>query len=141
MNPTPPFRETSRRWLPFLAAAAFSIVMSAIAPLGRHPFHVDWSLNAATLAFSLPKLPHISSSLVVALFAVWATGRRRWPLALLLTVAVGWGWEMAQTTVVGHEARLSDLAPDTLGALLGCLWGACSLWVLEPWHGGAAARS
>gem|GEM_PF-4577379 len=44
----------------------------------------------------------------------------------------GWGWELAQSTVIGHQARLADLAPDTVGALLGCIWGACGLWLLEP---------
>ena len=134
MTSTSP-RETWLRWLPFIAAALYSVGMSAEAPLGRHPFHVDWSLGADALALSLIKLPHIGTAVLVALLAVWATGRRRWLLALVLTVAVGAGWELAQSTVIGHEARLADLLPDTLGALLGCIWGGCALWLLEPWRG------
>jgi hypothetical protein len=30
---------------------------------------------------------------------------------------VGVGWELAETTVVGHNARLIDLAPDLIGTL------------------------
>jgi VanZ family protein len=48
-----------------------------------------------------------------------------------LTVLIGAGWELCQTTVVGHYARLSDLAPDTLGAFIGCMLAAGSLWVVE----------
>jgi len=121
------------RWLPFAAAALFSIVMSATAPDGRRPFHIDWSLSMDALEFSIVKAPHISACAVLALLGVMATGRKRWPLALLLTVAVGAAWEICQTTVIGHYARLSDLAPDTLGAAIGCLLGAASLWTIEDW--------
>jgi len=121
------------RWLPFAAAALFSIVMSAMAPDGRRAFHIDWSLSMDALEFSIVKAPHISACAVLALLAVMATGRRRWPLALLLTVAVGAAWEICQTTVIGHYARLSDLAPDTLGAVIGCMLGAASLWTIEDW--------
>jgi VanZ family protein len=120
------------RWLPFAATALFSLVMSAIAPEGRRPFHIDWELSAAALEFSITKAPHISATALLAWLAVFGSGRARWPLALLLTVMVGAGWELCQTTVIGHYARLSDLAPDTLGALIGCLLGSISLWTLEP---------
>lgn len=121
------------RWLPFTAAALFSLVMSAMAPDGRRAFHFDWSLTIDALEFSIVKAPHISACAMLALLGVMATGRQRWPVALLLTVAVGAGWELCQTTVIGHHARLSDLAPDTLGAALGCLLGTASLWTIEDW--------
>jgi hypothetical protein len=121
------------RWLPFATAALFSIVMSAMAPDGRRTFHIDWSLSMDALEFSIVKAPHISACAVLALLGVMATGRQRWPLALLLTVAVGAAWEICQTTVIGHYARVSDLAPDTLGAAIGCLLGAASLWTIEDW--------
>lgn len=44
---------------------------------------------------------------------------RRLVLALAMTMLVGLGWELAQTTVVGHNARLADLVPDLVAA------GAC----------------
>jgi hypothetical protein len=120
------------RWLPFVATALFSLVMSLHAPAGRRPFHIDWSLSAAALEFSIAKMPHISATAVLALLGVLATGRQRWLLALALTVLVGAGWELCQTTVIGHYARLADLAPDTLGAFIGCLLGIASLWAIEP---------
>jgi len=128
------------RWMPFAATALFSLVMSAMAPEGRRPFHIDWSLSAAALEFSIVKAPHIGATALLAWLAVFAGGRTRWPLGLLLTVLVGAGWELCQTTVIGHYARLSDLAPDTLGALIGCLLGVVSLWTLEPIFAGEDLR-
>ena len=119
------------RWLPFIAAALFSLMMAAAAPDGRKPFYIDWSLSRDALEFSIVKLPHIGASALLAVLGVFATGRQRWPLALGLTVLVGWGWELSQTTVAGHHARLSDLAPDTLGALLGCALGCYALRLFE----------
>jgi VanZ family protein len=119
------------RWMPFVATALFSLVMSAVAPDGRRPFDFDWSLSAAALEFSIVKLPHIGATAILACLGVLATGRQRWPLALALTVLTGAGWELCQTTVIGHYARLSDLAPDTLGAFIGSILGAASLWAVE----------
>jgi VanZ family protein len=119
------------RWLPFVVTALFSLLMSAVAPEGRRPFDFDWSLNAAALEFSIVKLPHIGATAMLAFLAVLASGRQRWPMALALTVLIGAGWELCQTTVIGHYARLSDLAPDTLGAFIGCMLGAASLWIVE----------
>jgi len=121
------------RWLPFVATALFSLVMSALAPDGRRPFHIDWSLSIDALEFSIVKAPHICACAVLAFLAVLGAGRQRWTRALLLTVAVGAGWELCQTTVIGHYARLSDLAPDTLGALIGCMLASASLWTIEEW--------
>ena len=119
------------RWLPFMVVALLSIVIAAWAPLGRKPFQLDWNLSAATLAFSIQKSPHIVACAVLALLAVVAAGRRRLPLAFALAVLVGAGWELAQTTVVGHAARLADLAPDALGAILGCLIGGIASLALQ----------
>ena len=69
---------------------------------------------------------------MLAALGVLGSGRDRWPLALALTVLTGAGWELCQTTVIGHHARLSDLAPDTLGAAIGCLLAVAALWTLEP---------
>ena len=122
------------RWLPFMSTALFSLAMSALAPDGRRPFHIDWTLSVATLEFSIVKAPHIGATAVLAFLGVLGSGRDRWPLALGLTVLVGAGWELCQTTVIGHYARLSDLAPDTLGAAIGCLLAAAAMWTLEPHH-------
>lgn len=74
------------RWLPFVAAALFSLVMAAQAPDGRHAFSIDWSLGRYALFVSMTKAPHIGAGAVLALFAVLATGRERWHIALLLTM-------------------------------------------------------
>lgn len=127
------------RWLPFVLGALLSIAISFAAPDGRKPFHIDWDFSAAALHYSIVKGPHIGASALVALLAVVATGRQRLGLALLLTIAVGWGWELGQTTVIGHQARLSDLAPDAFGAALGYAWGACVMWLGEALLGPPAA--
>lgn len=128
------------RWLPFVATALFSLALSAAAPDGRKPFHVDWALNMHVIQFSIVKAPHIAATALLAVLGMLASGRQRWPLALVLTVAVGAGWELCQTTVVGHTARLSDLAPDTLGALIGCMVGGAALWTIEPLLGAGPER-
>jgi len=120
------------RWLPFSAAALFSLLMSARAPLGRHPFFIEWSLSLDELEFSIVKLPHLGSCALLAILGTFAAGADRWPLALRLTVLVGAGWELCQTTVIGHYARLADLAPDTVGALVGCAIGVAVLRAFEP---------
>jgi VanZ family protein len=119
------------RWVPFAAAALFSLALAAVAPDGRKPFYIDWSLSREALEFSIVKLPHIGAAAFLAVLGVFGAGRPRWLLALALTILVGWGWELSQTTVAGHHARLSDLLPDTLGALLGCMVGSRVLRLIE----------
>jgi len=119
------------RWVPFALAAFISIALSSEAPLGRKPFHFDWDVSWANLEFSLFKEPHIGASALIGMLAVVALRRGLWSLALLLTVAVGLGWELGQTTVIGHSARLADLLPDALGGALGVAWGCAMLWLAE----------
>jgi VanZ family protein len=135
MNPTRHLlRRAGRllRWLPFLAASAYSTLSSAAAPDGRKPFVIDWSLSPAAIEFSITKQPHIGAAAILGLLAMIAVGRRRMPLALMMTMAIGAAWELGQSTVIGHTARLSDLLPDAVGALLGCAWGYCVLRLLAP---------
>jgi hypothetical protein len=115
------------RWLPFVAAALFSLILSAQAPDGRHAFSIDWNLGADALAFSIAKPPHIGATAVLALLALLATGSAQWRRAVMLTVLVGAGWELCQSTIVGRTARIADLAPDAIGALLGCSVGMLAL--------------
>ncbi|HEX6703983.1 MAG TPA: VanZ family protein [Albitalea sp.] len=125
-------RAALLRWLPFTAAALFSLVMSARAPLGRHAYFFDWTLSWDALEYSIFKLPHIGSCALLAVLGVFAAGAARWSLSLRLTVLVGFGWELCQTTVIGHYARLTDLAPDTVGALIGCAIGVMLLRRFQP---------
>lgn len=90
------------------------------APGGRHPFQIDFSLSADDLAVSMTKLPHWRSIAVLFLLAVIAIGVRRLPWAFVVTMLVGVGWEIAEATVVGHHARLADLAPN-LASGVACL--------------------
>ena len=119
------------RWLPFALGASISIGLSFEAPLGRKPFLIDWDVSVASLEFSLVKEPHIGASALIGTLAVMAVRRSRWWLAVLLSVAVGAGWEIGQTTVIGHSARLADLLPDAIGGVLGVAWGSLLLWLLQ----------
>jgi VanZ family protein len=114
-----------------MSCSLFSLVLSAMAPDGRHPFAIDWHVDTAEIAFSIVKAPHIGATALLALLALLGTGRERWLWALVSCVLVGAGWELCQTTVIGHTARLADLAPDALGAGLGCLLGTAAAWTMD----------
>jgi hypothetical protein len=64
----------------------------------------------------MTKTPHLKSIAVLVVLALVAVGVRRWKTAWAMAVLVGFGWELAETTVVGHSARLADLAPDVVSA-------------------------
>jgi hypothetical protein len=100
------------RATPFVVIALLSLWTAAKAPQGRHPFQVDLSLSAEDLARSMTKLPHLKSIAVLFLVAVIAFGAYRVVWAFTATMLVGAGWEIAEATVVGHHARLADLAPN-----------------------------
>lgn len=100
------------RALPLVVASALSLWVIGQAPNGRKPFQVDLSLSVEDLARSMTKVAHFRSIAILFLMAVLAAGSRRLLLALALTMAVGLGWEAAETTVIGRNARLADLAPN-----------------------------
>ena len=66
----------------------------------------------------MTKVPHLVGIAVLYLLAVLAFGTRRLSWAFLATMLLGVAWEICEATVVGHYARLSDLAPDVTGALV-----------------------
>lgn len=66
---------------------------------------------------SATKVPHLVGVAVLVLLAIVAFGTRRLRWAFLATMLVGAGWELCQTTVVGHHARIADLGPNLVGAL------------------------
>ena len=66
----------------------------------------------------MTKVPHLQSIAILFLLAVIALGVRRLGAAFAITMSIGVAWEIAEATVVGHHARLSDLAPDLVAALL-----------------------
>jgi VanZ family protein len=109
------------RALPFVFFAGLSLFTAVRAPRGRHPFRTDLSLSWDDLANSLSKVQHLRGFAVLALLAVVAFGTQRLLVAFLATMALGIVTELGQTTVVGHNARLADLAPDALGCIVSIL--------------------
>ena len=108
------------RWLPFLLVAGLSLWVAGGLPGTRKPFQLDLSLSAESLMQSLSKVAHYKSSALLFLLATLAVGMRRLSLAFALTILVGLGWELAETTAARHHARAADLAPD-LAAALACV--------------------
>jgi hypothetical protein len=108
------------RWLPFASLTAVGLWVAAGLPHSRKPFEVDLSLSSAAILESLGKWAHYKSTALHFVLAVVGAGVRRAGLAFWLTILVGVGWEVAETTAVRHHARLANLAPD-LAAALTCL--------------------
>lgn len=109
------------RKLPFWMLAFASILIANHAPYGRRPVEFDWDISSASIEWSLYKPLHILGCALLMVLAVLAYRWKRWPVAALLTMTVGLSWEIAQTTVAGHNPRLADLAPDFIGVVLGWL--------------------
>ena len=93
------------RWMPFVALTGVSFWVASGLPGPRAPFHVDWSLSWASLQVSLGKAKHYESIALHFGLALVAVGLRRSILAFWLTMIVGLGWEVAESTAVGHHAR------------------------------------
>lgn len=109
------------RKLPFWMLAFATVLIAYHAPYGRKPFEFDTRLSWEAIEFSLYKPLHILACAALMVLGVLAYKWKRWWLAALLTMLVGLSWEVAQTTVIGHYARLADLAPNFLGVVLGWL--------------------
>lgn len=107
------------RKLPFWLLAALTMMIAYRAPYGRRPAEFDWDISWASIEWSLYKPLHIAVCALLMVLGVLAYRWKRWWLAALLTMLVGLGWEIAQTTVAGHNPRLADLVPDFLGVVLG----------------------
>ncbi|MEP6911697.1 MAG: hypothetical protein ABI923_03020 [bacterium] len=119
------------RILPFACLALLSLWVAGRSPLGRKPFQFDWTISGSELAQVVTKAPHLISTAVFFLLATLAVGSNRLLLAFGLTMLVGVGWELAETTVVGHHARLIDLVPDLIGTLTGLVFVLLARWVVQ----------
>lgn len=97
---------------PFAVLATASIWRAGQAPAGRRAPEFDWTITATIAVHALSKIPHITWMAVLFLLALLAVGPVRAGLAAVLTFAVGVGWELAETTVIGHHAGVVDLLPD-----------------------------
>jgi hypothetical protein len=109
------------RLLPFWLLAALSLMIAYRAPYGRRPPEFDFDISLDAILWSLQKPLHIAACALLMVLGVMAYKWKRWWLAAVLTMLVGLGWEIAQTTVAGHNPRLADLVPDFLGVVLGWL--------------------
>jgi VanZ family protein len=103
------------RVLPFTALALASIWAANRAPDGRRPPQMDFAVTPEAIANALTKVPHIASMGMLFVLAVLATGYSRVWLAAMLTFLVGVGWELVQTTVIGHNPRIVDIFPNLVG--------------------------
>ena len=74
------------RVLPFACLAVLSLWVAGRSPLGRKPFHIDWSISVSELAQVVTKAPHLISTAVFFLLATLAVGTNRLLLAFGLTM-------------------------------------------------------
>lgn len=109
------------RRLPFWMLALASILIATHAPYGRKPYEFNWDISWDSIVFSAIKPLHILGCAALMVLGVLAYKWKRWWLAAALTMTIGFTWELAQTTVVGHYARIADLVPDFIGVVLGWL--------------------
>jgi hypothetical protein len=126
---------------PFVVAGALSIFVAGQASRGRHLFQMDFSLSREELVRSMTKVPHLRSIAILFLLAVIAFGVHRLLRAFAATMLVGAGWEIAEATVVGHHARLADLAPNLVAGVAVLLLVTAVRFVFERWRPRAAEPS
>jgi hypothetical protein len=119
------------RFLPFAIVSILSLVAASRAPHGRKPIQVDLSLARVDLARSMTKIPHLRSIAVIFLLAALAFGTQRLIVAFAATMLVGVGWEIGETTVIGHYARLADLAPNLVAGVVCLAVIAGVRWILR----------
>ncbi len=112
--------EVMRR-LPFWLLAALTMMIAYRAPYGRRAAEFDFDMSWDAILWAAQKPLHIAACALLMVLGVLAYKWKRWWLAALLTMLIGLGWEIAQTTVVGHNPRLADLVPDFIGVVLGWL--------------------
>jgi len=124
-----PLRVTG--WTAFMFVSVLSIYVASRAPHGRKPFAIGFSVAPDDLAWSMTKVAHLRSIAVIFLLAVLALGTERLLAAFGLTMLVGIGWELAETTVVGHYARVADLAPNIVSGTVSLAVIAGIRWILK----------
>jgi VanZ family protein len=128
------------RWVraaPFVICATLSVWIALRAPHGRKPFSADLGLTREDLIQAMTKVPHLVGVAVLVLLAIIAFGTRRLAWAFLATMLLSVSWEIAEGTVVGHYAKLADLAPNLTGALFAVALVAAIRWFIDN----RAARS
>lgn len=116
--------------IPFIVVSVLSLWAAGRAPHGRKPFEFDLSISPDAVVRSMTKTPHFKSIAIIFVLAVVGVGAHRIALAFGLTMLVGFGWELAETTVVGHHARVADLAPDLVAGLACTIVAVGLRWVV-----------
>ena len=106
------------RILPFIALSLLSFCVAAGIGGERKPFAFNFSLTTGDVFKSMGKAAHFESTALIMIFAILAVGHRRLRAAFVLTMLVCIGWELFETTAAGHTARLADLLPDLVSALV-----------------------
>lgn len=119
------------RFVPFLCLVSLSFCVAYGVTTPRKPFDFDLDLSISTLIQSLQKIQHFQASALVFAFAWIALGNRRLLVTLLLTIGVGFAWEVFEATALNHSARISDLAPDIIAAFSSYLLGVLIRRVLS----------
>jgi len=109
------------RVLPFICVTLLSLGVAAGIGRERKPFTFNFSLATNDILKSLTKIAHFESTALILVLAILAVGLRRLRIAFVLTMLVCLGWELAEATAVGHTARLADLAPDLVAAVVGVM--------------------
>lgn len=108
------------RWMPFTIMVIISLCVAAGVGRPRKPFSFNLSLSWEEVAFSAAKVKHYECIALFFFLVVLAVGTRRARVPFWISMALGLGYEIAESTAMGHTARVADLIPDTLSAL-GCL--------------------
>ncbi|NLU76087.1 hypothetical protein HCC61_26145 [Streptomyces sp. HNM0575] len=106
------------RGVPFVVLAVASVWAASRAPDGRQAPRMDWSLDGESVLLALTKWPHFLWMAVLFCLAVLAVSVNRLGRAAGLTLVVGLAWELAETTVIGHNPRIADLVPDVVSVAL-----------------------
>lgn len=119
---------------PSWPSPAASIWWAARAPQGRKPFTMAFDFSLDALLLALTKWPHMASVAFLYVLALIATGLHRRAVAAALVFGVGAGWELAQSTVIGHNARIADLLPNAV-ALTACV---LVTWIVQSLYRRAA---
>jgi hypothetical protein len=111
--------------MPFIVMAIISLCVAAGVGHPRKPLSYSLSLSPKDVAFSVAKIKHYECIALFFFLALLGVGARRAGVAFWISMAMGLAYELAETTAMGHTARLADLIPDFLAALAS--WAVCLL--------------
>ena len=110
------------------AAALLVIAVATMSPLGHHTFAFSWCFTCAPRAGA-------DALMNVALFVPLGIGLRLWTgstaLAFIGGACLTLGIELAQTVVPGRDPSITDIASNSVGALIGASMAGWP-WLWRP---------